>query len=67
LEDWKEYQQGQTRRDADVAYLNAWLQDAQSEFIACRLAAQLRYTTMLEACERLESPGKMFLAMTRRE
>jgi len=58
---------GQIRRETNVAYLNAWLQDAQSEAIACRLAAQLRYTTMLAACDRLERPGQMLMAMMWRE
>jgi len=58
---------GQIRRETNVAYLNAWLQDAQSEAIACRLAAQLRYTTMLAACDRLERPGQMLMTLMWRE
>jgi len=60
---WHEWKTGRHRRDLDMAYLSAWHQDTQSEHIVCRLAAQLRHATMLEARRRLSARCSEFKAM----
>lgn len=65
--DWREWKDGLAARDADVAYLKAWLQDARSVLVVRRFAARLRQASILEAHERLNCRpfGDMFLAMLR--
>jgi len=62
---WRDWSTDRARRDADMAYLKAWLQDLNSRRMSCRFAAYLRHASMQEAHNRLTyAPfGQMFLAM----
>lgn len=65
---WREWTDGRGRRDEDLAYVKAWLQDAKSEVMASRLAAHLRHASVLEADKRMNCMrfSNMFPAMLRR-